>query len=352
MILASLTSTSVVGFLRERNLLDDVPAGRVSVTEMIRRNLNFAVSVDGRPAWFVKQIQYGTPEVITGQRREARCYQIARETPSLSRLRALMPHCVLFDAERSILVLECLDGVNAAEAHVQVGAFDGRVAAILGGRLALLHATSPAALRSPLRTLLPAELPWVLQQPTDRAHLSQRAAYLAQFKTEVALIREIAELRDNWSRDTLIHGDTRLENFYFCRPANDEAELDTRIVDWELADIGDAAWDCAGVMQNYWQEWIRETSATLQRWEALRGAIERFWAAYAAGRGNDPKPGGPAFRAATRLTGVRLIQTSYEHFARSGSWTPMIERCVRTARLLLTNTDAALRGFGTTRRGV
>jgi hypothetical protein len=349
---ASLTSTSVLGYLRERDLLDDVPAERISVTEMIRRNLNLAVSVDGRPAWFVKQIQYGTPEVIASQRREARCYQIAQETPSLSRLRALMPHCVLFDAERFILVLECLDGVNAAEAHVQVGAFNGQVAGILGGRLALLHATSPLALRSALRTLLPAELPWVLQPSTHRVPLSQRAAYLAQFETEVALAREIAELRDNWCGDTLIHGDARLENFYLCRPANDEAELDTRVVDWELADIGDAAWDCAGVMQHYWQEWIRETPASPERWEALRGAIERFWAAYAAGRGEDPQPGGPAFRRATRLTGVRLIQTSYEHFARSGSWTPMVERCARTAQLLLTDTDTALHGFGTAHRGV
>ncbi len=352
MAFADLTSTSVMGFLRDHNLLDDVPEERVSVTKMIRRNLNLAVSVDGRPLWFVKQVQYGTPEVIAGQRREACCYQIAQDTPSLSQLRAMMPYCVLFDAERSILVLECLDGVNAAEAHQQVGAFDGQVAGILGGMLALLHATSPLALRSALRTLLPAELPWVLQPPAQRVPLSQRGAYLAQFETEVALAREIAALRNSWCGDTLIHGDARLENFYFCRPANDRVELDTRVVDWELADIGDGAWDCAGVMQHYWEEWIREPPASAERWEALRGAIEGFWAAYAAGRGEDPQPRGPAFRRATRLTGVRLIQTSYEHFARLGSWTPLVERCARTARLLLTDTDTALQGFGTAYHGV
>jgi len=347
-----LTAATVLDFLRERHLLDDAPAAGVSVAEVIRRNLNFAVSVNGRPAWFVKQVQYEMSEVIASQRREAHCYQIAQETPSLSRLKALMPHCVLFDMENCILVMECLDGVDAAEAHVQVGAFEGQIAEILGRRLALLHATSPLALSSALRTLLPADLPWVLQSSTLRNPLSQRAAFLSHFDAEAALARELDELRGSWRRDTLIHGDARLENFYFCRPTNDQAELDTRVVDWELADIGDWAWDCAAVMQHYWQEWIGTTPATPQTWEALNNAIERFWAAYSDERGEDPQPSGPAFRGATRLTGLRLIQTSYEHFARSGSWTPIVERCARTARLLLTDTNAALRGFGTTRHGV
>ena len=68
---ARLTAATVLDVLRERRLLD-VPEARVSVTEIIRRNHNFAISVDGRPAWFVKQVQCETSEVIASQCREAR----------------------------------------------------------------------------------------------------------------------------------------------------------------------------------------------------------------------------------------------------------------------------------------
>jgi hypothetical protein len=255
----------------------------------------------------------------------------------------------LFDAEHSILVLEGLDGVNAADALQNVGAFDARVAAMLGERLACLHGARDVALCSALRPLVPGALPWVLQPPAARPLQSARSAFLSHFETDHAVARELSALRAQWARDTLIHGDARLENFLICRPTVGRADLETRIVDWELVDVGDAAWDCAGVMQHFWREWAATTPSSPESWETLRQAIERFWDAYVAGLDGGPRHARPPFRYAARLTGVRLVQTTYEHVVRDGGWTPGAERCARAARLLLIDTDAALAGFGRAR---
>jgi Ser/Thr protein kinase RdoA (MazF antagonist) len=346
MFLPRLTPANVLDFLQgHHRLLKDVPPASISVVEMTRRNVNLAVSVDGRPALFVKQVQYPTREVVESQQREARCYQIVQETPWLYRLRELMPRCVLFDAEHSILVLECLDGVSAGEAHARVGAFDARVAEMVGECLARLYETRGMALQSALRQILPGELPWALQAARDRNPSSQRSEFLSYVETDEALAQALSDLRASWRRDAFIHGDARPENFFFCRPRDANEEFHTRIVDWELSDAGDAAWDCAGVMQYYWQEWIAWTPPSAESWDALRRAIDHFWSAYVAGRGDRPEDVGAAFHYTTRMTGARLIQTAYEHFARSGEWTLMVDRCARAARQLLTDTDAALEGF-------
>ena len=116
-------------------------------------------------------------------------------------------------------------------------------------------------------------------------------------------------------------------------------------MDWELVDVGDRAWDCAGVMQHYWYKWISTTPQSLETWEDLQRVIEHFWAAYDPGPESQPLPTNPFFLKVIRLTGARLIQTSYEHFRRSRRWTPEVQRCAWLAQLLLTETKSALAGF-------
>jgi aminoglycoside phosphotransferase (APT) family kinase protein len=228
------------------------------------------------------------------------------------------------------LVLDFLDGVNAAEAHLRVGPFETRVAEELGRVLCKIHRTTPLG-------SFPQELPWVLRPLDNGWRASARSRFLALFHADGAVAHALEELRGSWRADTLIHGDARPENFVLCRP------FDAKLVDWELADRGDAAWDCANVMQYYWSQWAALGAAggraEPEMWNALAVALQSFWAAYSS------EPSERLFGRATRFTGARLIQTAYEQFASSGSWTHVVERVSRLACLLLTETDQALKGF-------
>jgi aminoglycoside phosphotransferase (APT) family kinase protein len=325
MRLPLLTAETVAGYLRERGLATADHGAPVRVRDLSRRNHNLAVEIDGRTVWLVKQIQHDTPEVVASLAREAQCYRAAEGDGPLADLRPFMPNCAHFDSLHSILVLGFLDGVNAMDAHSHVGPFEARVAEELGRVLGRLHSATPIA-------SLPGDLPWVLR-PLDRGwRASARSRFLAFFHSQSEVARVLEELRGSWQRNTLIHGDARPENFVLCRP------FAAKLVEWELADRGDAAWDCANVMQYYWSQWASLAGPAPEAWNALAGALQSFWAAYGDGSRS-------SFDRATRFTGARLIQTAYEQFASAGAWTPAVERAARLAWLLLTRTDDALQGF-------
>lgn len=303
----------------------------VRVRDLSRRNHNLAVEIDGCTVWLVKQIQHDTPEVVASLAREAQCYRAAEGDGLLAALRPLMPHCAHFDSVHSILVIGFLDGPNAAEAHDRVGPFEARVAEELGRVVRKLHGAIPL-------DSFPRDLPWVLRPLDDGWRVSARSRFLALFHAQTTVACALEELRASWRRNTLIHGDARPENFVLCRP------FDAKLVDWELADRGDAAWDCANVMQYYWSQWASIAGPAPEAWDALAGALQSFWTAYSDGsRGS--------FGRATRFTGARLIQTAYEQFASASAWTPAVERVAHLACLLLTKTDDALQGFEAYRDG-
>jgi hypothetical protein len=325
MPLPLLNADTVASYLRDRGLAELRRGERVQVHNFSRRNHNLAVEIDGRAVWLIKQIQYHTPEVVASLAREAYCYYASENGGPLAPLKALMPHCAYFDSAHSILVIGFLDGVNAADAHERAGPFEARLAEQLGRVLARIHRTPPP-------DSFPRELPWIFEPLDGPWRMSARSRFLSLFHADGATRRALEELRNNWQANTLIHGDARPENFVFSRP------FEVRLVDWELASVGDAAWDCANVMQYYWTQWVLTGWPAPQTWSALTCALQSFWAAYSEG---SPQP----FDRVTRFTGARLIQTAYEHFASASGLTPVVERLVRLAALLLVQTGQALQGL-------
>jgi tRNA A-37 threonylcarbamoyl transferase component Bud32 len=339
MVLLRFDAQTVVGYLRRRGLLAG-REGRIRVLDVSRRNHNLEIEIDGRPKWFVKQMQHLTPEVIASLKNEANCYQVAWADEALASVRSMMPKCADFDGANSILVLEFVDGVDAAEAHLRVGAFDVRLAELLGHTVGRLHAQTPVLLRSSMTAGFHRSLPWVLQPPAE-AYPSSRARYVARFLEQEGIARSFAAIRAGWKADTVIHGDTRLENFILCRSSDSKSGFEVKLVDWELADMGDPLWDCAGVMQHYLVQWVEQHAPTPRLWEQLNAALGSFWRAYRIEAGSD-RGGQQVLRKLTLLTGARLVQAGYEHLANSRPDTPYIENL---ARLMLTETDGMMRGF-------
>jgi len=336
-----LSAQSVAGYLLQRGLLTAGNGRRIRVLDLSRRNHNLAIEVDGRPTWFIKQMQHFTPEVVASLKNEANCYQTAWASEDLSRVRTLMPRCADFDAMNSILILEYVSGVNAAEAHLRLEPFDVRVAELLGRTVGSLHRQTPPLLRSSMVQEFHGNLPWVLQHIAE-AYPSSRARYVSRFMEHEGAAASFAAIRAEWKADTVIHGDTRLENFILCPSPDSKSGFDVKLVDWELADIGDALWDCAGVMQHYFVQWVSEHAPTPVVWAKLEAALMRFWRAYRAEVCDNGRTDRGRFRNLMLFTGARLVQAGYEHLANSKADTPYIENL---ARLMLTETDGMLRGF-------
>ena len=332
-MLGLLDARGVASYLTGRGLIVREAEPRVSISVVSRRNHNMIVSLDGEPTWFVKQIQHRTPEVLESLRREATCYHFASHHSVLSSLAALMPRCVLYDPTRAILVMEYLRGANGAEAHQVLGPWDAEVAAMIGACLGRLHALWRAAYLG--RRHLPKERPWALASP-DPAQTGGRAPLIREFNADRETAGVLESLRRNYRFNTLIHGDARLENVMLVEPAANQGVKELRLVDWELADIGDPAWDIACVLQHYAVRhvWLEKpgTAPIL-----TNAAFDGFWAAYEAARGHLP-PG--ERRLAMCFTGARLIQNAYEHSVAGEAAQARVDRIRRLAHLLLTRSDA------------
>jgi Phosphotransferase enzyme family len=332
-MLGLLDARGVASYLTGRGLIAREAEPHVRVSSVSRRNYSLIVSVDGEPTWFVKQIQHPVPEVVESLRREAMCYHFANHDSVLSSLAALMPRCALYDPCHAILVMEYLRGVNGAEAHQVVGPWDAEVAGMIGACLGTLHAFWRAAYLG--RRHLPQQLPWVLALP-DPAQRGGRAAVLSVFNADREAAVVLMSLRRKYRFSTLIHGDARLENFMLVEPAANQGVKELRLVDWELADIGDPAWDIACVLQHYAVRhvWLEKpgTAPVLPH-----AAFDGFWAAYEAARG--PLPPGEG-RLAMCFTGARLIQNAYEHSVAGEAAQARVDRIRRLAHLLLTRPDA------------
>src|SRR5262249_9071087 len=121
-----------------------------------------------------------------------------------------------------------------------------------------------------------------------------------------------------------IHGDMKFDNVVVRA-----GEQRMHVVDWELADIGDSAWDVASILQAYLTWWI----ATLQRvpaegpsdaaqypLEAIQPASHAFWDAYISSRRLRARDADAGLERAVSYAGARMLQTVYESLA----WAPAL----------------------------
>src|SRR5262249_51500722 len=103
-------------------------------------------------------------------------------------------------------------------------------------------------------------LPWVMtvHKPDLELlpHLSSADVQMIRIlQKQEGLAERLDSLRRLWKAETVIHGDIKSDNVLAWRPS-DELAWEVRLVDWELVQWGDAAWDLAGALQDFVALWV------------------------------------------------------------------------------------------------
>jgi Phosphotransferase enzyme family len=239
-----LNVANVAQFLICRGHLspDAILAGDLVVLDASRRNRDFKIIRGGEPGLFIKQMREGQPDAMATLRREAACYGRARDDPALSRL---MPRLVAYDPARHLLIVELLpDAESLADRHAREKTFPAEIGRMLGEGLGLYHAHAPAIVENEaMRSLFARQIPVVLNwQGGSHVALGQYGGVGPALSAIMQQHPEFQTLLDaigaEWRFDSLIHGDMKWDNvLVFPTP---DGDLDFRIVDWEMADLGDA----------------------------------------------------------------------------------------------------------------
>jgi hypothetical protein len=322
-----LTPANLVYFLMDRSLLgaEEIVAGRVSIFDASRRNRNFKVVRQGAPGLFVKQMRDLQTDAMLTLKREAVCYELARDVPAVARI---MPRLIRYDEHRHTLVLELLSEAESLLAyHGRNRGFPVEIGCMLGEGIGLYHAKAGALIEhDKLKPLLMRQTPVILTLGRGgHAALSHFgrigpavSAVLQQHGDFQALLDSLGA---EWRFDSLIHGDMKWDNVLVFPT---EAGLDFRIADWEMADSGDAAWDVGAVLQSFLTAWIMSmpiasglppeayVGMAAQPLEAMRPVLRAFWDSYAKTRGFDEDRGRRELTRCMRFGAARLAWSAIE----------------------------------------
>jgi hypothetical protein len=326
-----LSKSNVVHYLLEQGLLaiDSVVDGDLMVADATRRNRNFKIIRRGSQGYFVKQIQNWDPPTVATLACEAACYRVARAGPEFAALAALVPRDFLYDTQRHVLVTELLpENESLSDHHRRLNAFPPETARFLGALFGRLH-RDPARLDGrPETAAFRRQPPWILSAHQHGANLfgalsAANTQLLQIVQSYPEFQRTLDELRAEWRADQLIHGDLKWDNCVVYR-AQGNGALALKVVDWELADIGDARWDLGALLQAYISFWVlsmrisadmppaQYTGTAQYPIEAMQPSVRTLWQAYVDARGLDPQAVRPLLISSMKFGAARMIQTAYE----------------------------------------
>ena len=321
-----IASAEIESYLRERGLFDPsegAPAD-VAVERIARRNLIHKVTWDSR-GYVLKQ---GVgPEGSRSIANEVEAYHhlAAHGESDLGRYLA---HFADYDVERDILTLGLVGNAeNLREYHIDFGHFSITLGRALGNALRVLHSSSPPSPEQP--NGFADNPPWILSlhRPDLNMLAHASSANIEMIKT-VQQIPELGEHLDalcsHWVPTTLIHNDIRWDNcVVYGKPASGRRTR-LKLIDLELAQLGDPLWDVGCALSDYLSLWVTSIPMTgeappdhyaqLSRYplHRMHPAIRALWQAYLQRTEPDSAEAAHALHTATRYAAARLIQTAFE----------------------------------------
>ena len=327
-----LTTRNLLQYLLAKDLVskESVVHRDITLIDISGRNRNFKVIRTHNTSYFVKQIQNWDTQTIAMLQCEALCYWLSRNDPDFASLAPLMPEFYSYDLERQILVTGLVtNGEDLLEYFRGLGGISVDVASELGTVLGTYHREAGDRLKnSPNSSIFPRQVPWILSPERRNSHpfkeLSKATSQLIDSVESCApLCAALTHLRDDWRTSTLMHGDMRLQNFIVC-PGESPAKFILKIVDWELADIGDPCWDIGNIIQAFLSARIislpvfetplsLETLLTNYSLNGWADAIISFWESYATALQVEPKELKELFERCIAYGAAGMILSAYEY---------------------------------------
>jgi hypothetical protein len=363
-----LNSDSVAHYLLQRGFMtyESVVDGDLLIVEAPRRNRNFKIIRQRHPGLFVKQVQQWDAQAISTIQREAWVYSLAQTVPELAALAELSPGFRSYDPQRHLLVLELLSGYESlAEHHHRLGKFPVEIAEALAEALGRYHLETKGKLAQlPQASVFPKMAPWVLSihqhQPGWFQSLSAANSQLLEIvKKYDQFATTLDDLRRQWEHNSLIHGDIKWDNCLIQPASGGDDKLKLRLIDWELADLGDALWDVGAILQSYLSYWIllmpTWPGATADELiakapyplEVFQAAIKAFWARYKQVAQVPEAQAKEWLRRSISYGAARMIQSAYEALTFSMQMNPNALYLLQVSmNILLDPKEATVELFG------
>jgi hypothetical protein len=327
------TVDTIHQFLLDRNLIttNSLISGDYEVTSATRRNRNLQVTTLSEGDFLIKQVFDTTTENAKTVLHEIKFYKYFTEAQSS--LKSFSPDLKYADEELVILILKFYKEATPLWRYYKDRSsnFPLDTIAAVGDLLGKLHAefSKPEVLNDQRLSFLNTDLPFAFNMhkphPKMLSYISPGGyQFIQKMQSSEEIMKIWMSLPEVWEVNALIHGDIKLDNFLVMDPSdlNNSGCKDIKIIDWEMAQFGDLAWDLAGALKDFIFWWTTSMPSDKSPEETVKNAafpfqilqpgINSFWRGYCETCRLSEKAELKLLQKAILYSGIRVMQTAYE----------------------------------------
>ncbi|MFJ5330029.1 phosphotransferase family protein [Pectobacterium versatile] len=345
------------GFLHPESLVN----GHYKVIQRQSRNSIFQVFLDNNPSGlFIKQLLSLDQQNAYLMQKDATVHCLIQQTDILPKMRAFTPNYYGYELGNHVFVTEFFPGaISLHEFITQRKSINQDELSQMATILASLHKDLSEEIEdNPSLNFFNRQPPWIMlfgdrDNPQVKNSQQQLGPIDSLIRQQPDILQLLEDLRYNWSGNTLVHGDVKLINFI---RVDQNSTSTLKLIDWEIADLGDPLWDVAGLLQSFLTLWVfsQNPNPMLQNqpqpgmefltWEHTLFACQSFWLSYCKARGTvnpDSALNSPENRQKLiHYTAARMLQTAFESNISKAELQPSSNRIVQIVIQMIASPQA------------
>lgn len=321
-----LTKKNITHYLLDKGFLDasSFISGDYMLTQTQSRNCIFRIQQQKAEGLFVKQLvsQDATNSYL--MQKDATSHYLIHQSNLYKETATHVPEYYGYDPNHNILVTEYFANTkNVHELTYEEKTLSKKYATKMAEILASYHfdITNEIKENASLQ-FFNKQIPWILNMGSlynsDPNNINN--SVIKEIYKHQNLVEKIEKLASKWETTSLIHGDIKWMNFIVMPDKED-----LKLVDWEIADLGDPLWDVAGAMQSYFSAWaLSFNNLNVQQHQQVDGttflsietiipAVTTFWNTYATKQQFTVKEKKEKLCKTLSYMAVRMIQTAFEN---------------------------------------
>lgn len=317
-----LTKKNTAAYLTDKGFLEieDLMSGDFVLSQSQSRNSIFQVSRGAKEGLFVKQLVAMDSQNVYLMQKDATVHYMIHSLEIFKTIKQFVPKYFGYDPQSHVLVTSYFSNANNLVEWSNAKK-----------ELSINHAVDIAEILSSFHMDLTTEiekntslqffnrqLPWILN--SNNTSFLNNDTLSKIIDEDVFLNNQLDEIRMNWSGNSIIHGDIKLVNFI---AVHEEGKEKIKLIDWEIANIGDPLWDVAGFLQSYLFFWVTNLIAGPNGFQLMAGqeyldSVPRnkvtsiFWKTYVKKQGWTNKKATTAKIKTMKYTAARLLQSAVE----------------------------------------
>lgn len=355
---------NVVTYLLEHKLINNnsIVDGDLQIFDVSRKNKNIKVIRKNDTSFLLKQSNPTDTQSSTTIKREALLYALMQNDEDFLPLLNISPRLIDFDVEKNLMITEFVIGSSFRDYVLYaMNETDTKYVGLLGKTIANYHYSFAKKATNQKLKFLPRTFIFenllIHPGPEIFISLSQANMKLLKIIQKDQKIYDLLEgIVSSWDLQTLIHGDIKFDNIIIASSKKNTKSVNKILItDWEMATIGDPAWDIGSIFQEFVRLWLSLLPITgadsaeqlinisKESFQNMQKFLRAFWNGYYEGTDDkSAKELNELLIKSTNFCSLRLIQSAYEMLTSQSELNNLAVYMIQISSNILASTDNAI----------